>query len=85
MTDLNTATFRATIPPILSGIKTGGDGMRLQLDIPENEMGEAAKLIAMRGMILTVTVQVAGVEQEPQENENGHRTIKRRAAKQRNR
>jgi len=41
----------------MSGIKTGGDGMRVQFDIPESEMGEAAKLIAMRGKVLIVTVE----------------------------
>ena len=58
---LNKATFHASIPPIMSGIKTGGDGMRVQFDIPESEMGEAAKLIAMRGKVLIVTV---GIDQE---------------------
>lgn len=41
---LTEATFRASIPAIMSGIKTGGDGMRVQFDIPESDMGEAAKL-----------------------------------------
>ena len=58
MTTLGSATFNATIPPIMSGIKTGGDGMRVQFDIPESDMGEAAKLIAMRGKRLKVTVAV---------------------------
>ena len=42
----------------MSGIKTGGDGMRVQFDIPETEMGEAVKLLAMRGERLKVTVEV---------------------------
>lgn len=50
------AEFSATIPPIMSGIKTGGDGMRVQFDIPERDMGEAVKLLAMRGKRLTVVV-----------------------------
>ncbi|MCA9368434.1 hypothetical protein KC887_09370 [Candidatus Kaiserbacteria bacterium] len=54
----DTATFKATIPPIMSGIKTGGDGMRVQFDIPEGEMGEAAKLLLMRGKILRISVEV---------------------------
>jgi hypothetical protein len=59
MTDpLARASFLATIPPIMSGIKTGGDGMRVQFDIPEKEIGEGAKLIAMRGQVLRVTVEV---------------------------
>lgn len=53
------ATFHASIPPIMSGIKTGGDGMRVQFDIPESEIGEGAKLLAMRGKVLLVTVEVA--------------------------
>lgn len=52
-----TATFRASIPPIMSGIKTGGDGMRVQFDVPESDMGEAVKLLAMRGVLLRVTVE----------------------------
>jgi len=59
MTDsLLTASFLCAIPPIMSGIKTGGDGMRVQFDIPETEMGQAARLLAMRGERLRVTVEV---------------------------
>lgn len=58
MTLLSTAVFMATIPPIMSGIKTGGDGMRVQFDIDESNMGEAVKLIGMRGELLEVTVRV---------------------------
>lgn len=61
---LNKAAFHASIPPIMSGIKTGGDGMRVQFDIPESEMGEAAKLLAMRGKVLIVTVEI---DQEAEE------------------
>jgi hypothetical protein len=50
-------TFNASIPPIMSGIKTGGDGMRVQFDIPESDMAEAAYLLAMRGKRLRVTVE----------------------------
>ena len=55
---LDRATFHASIPPIMTGIKTGGDGMRVQFDIPETEMGEGAKLLGMRGKRLIVTVEV---------------------------
>jgi hypothetical protein len=58
MTLLGTAVFMATIPPIMSGIKTGGDGMRVQFDIDESNIGEAVKLIGMRGELLEVTVRV---------------------------
>ncbi len=54
------ATFRASIPPIMSGIKTGDDGMRVQFDIPESDMPEAIKLIMMRGKVLIVTIEVQG-------------------------
>jgi hypothetical protein len=40
----------------MSGIKTGGDGMRVQFDVPESDMSEAVKLLAMRGQRLLVTV-----------------------------
>lgn len=63
---LNTATFRASIPPIMSGIKTGADGMRVQFDIPESDMGEAVKLVGMRGQRLRVTVAI-----EPDAPKNG--------------
>ena len=54
------ATFRASIPPIMSGIKAGGDGMRVQFDIPESDMAEAVKLLLMRGKLLLLTVEVEG-------------------------
>jgi len=41
----------------MSGIKTGGDGMRVQFDIPEIDIGEGAKLLLMRGKRLIVTVE----------------------------
>jgi hypothetical protein len=65
---LQEATFRASIPPIMTGIKTGGDGMRVQFDIPESDMGEAVKLLAMRGVVLIVTVKVAENANERKRN-----------------
>lgn len=61
----DTATFLGTIAPIMSGIRTGNDGMRVQFDIPETEMGEAVQLLIMRGKLLRITVEV--VEQERKE------------------
>ena len=62
-------TFNASIPPIMSGIKTGGDGMRVQFDIPESDMANAAYLLTMRGKRLKVTVKVVDVEKhKPQVN-----------------
>lgn len=55
----NRIQFIATFPPIQSAIKiTGnGDGMRIQLDIPETEMGTAARLLLMRKKALKITVE----------------------------
>jgi hypothetical protein len=52
----------------MTGIKTGGDGMRVQFDIPESDMGEAVKLLAMRGVVLIVTVKVAENANERKRN-----------------
>ena len=62
MTD--SATFRATFPPIQSAIKIYGDetGMRIQLEIPESDMAQAVKLLAMRGKVLLVTVTIGNDE-----------------------
>lgn len=57
--DNNKATFRASFPAIQSAIKIYGneEGARIQLEIPESDMHEAVKLLTMRGMGLTVTVE----------------------------
>jgi hypothetical protein len=57
----NSCTFLASFPPIQSAIKTsgGGDGMRIQLDIPESQMGNALELLTMRSKILKVTIEVS--------------------------
>lgn len=58
-TNLDKAVFIASIPPIQTGIKAGGDGMRVQFDIPASEDAEAAKLFLMkRKPLLKVTVEV---------------------------
>jgi len=41
----------------MSGIKTGGDGARVQFDIPETDMIAVLGLIAMKGKRLKVTVE----------------------------
>ena len=51
-------TFQASFPPIQSAIKVGQDGMRIQFDIPESEMGNAVGLLAMRDKVLRLTVEV---------------------------
>ena len=52
------ATFLAAFPAIQSAIKIhgSGDGMRVQLDIPESEMAEATKLLLWRERVLQVTI-----------------------------
>ena len=53
----DSATFRATLPPILSAIRMAGDGgMRLMFDIDESGMPEALKLLMWKGRVLRVTV-----------------------------
>lgn len=56
---MNRASFLASFPPIQSAIKITGDenGMRVQLDIPENQMAEAVKLLAWRQTVLRVTIE----------------------------
>jgi len=56
---MDRAEFRAAFPPIQSAIKVCGDGngMRVQLDIPESEMAEAVKLLQWRQTVLMVTVE----------------------------
>ena len=53
------ASFLAAFPAIQSAIKVYGDrqGMRVQLDIPESEMGEACKMLMWREMVLRVHVE----------------------------
>lgn len=58
------ATFSATLPPILSAVRISGDGgCRIMLDVPESEMGEAVKLLMWRQMPLRVTVEPLEKEQ----------------------
>lgn len=57
MGKVESATFLASFPPIQSAIKIGQDGMRLQFDVPETQMGQALKLLAWRDVVLQVTIQ----------------------------
>jgi hypothetical protein len=70
--------FLAAFPPIQTAIKiTGsGDGMRIQLDIPESEMGQAARLLLMREKVLKITVEEEDINVQT-------RTVKRSTAKRR--
>ena len=53
------ASFLAAFPAIQSAIKVYGDkqGMRIQFDIPESEMGEALKLLMWRERVLRIRVE----------------------------
>ena len=72
--------FRASFPPIQSAIKRSGngDGLRIQLDIPECDVPEAIALMALTQERLLVTVRVL----DESENEQGS-AISRRSAKRR--
>jgi hypothetical protein len=52
-------TLLASFPPIQSAIKVAGngDGMRIQLDIPESEVEKAEALLRWRGELLVVTIR----------------------------
>ena len=52
-------TFLASLAPIQSAIKVGDDGLRFVCDVPESELANALALVAMRGRVLKVTVEVA--------------------------
>ena len=77
-------TFMASMPPIDSALRFSGagNGARLQLDIPENQMEHAAWLLAMRQCRLIVTIEI---EQDGRTNEQTTirtpATSKRRKAK----
>ncbi len=60
----DTVTFLASLPPIMSAIRVGQDGMRVQFDIPESEMQEAEKLLGMRGKVLSVAIVVVNQEND---------------------
>lgn len=50
--------FLASIPPIQSGLKFGGDGARVQFDIPETYLSEAIKLVTCKNKVLKITVEI---------------------------
>jgi hypothetical protein len=49
-------TFLACLPDVLSQMKIGKDGMRLQLEVPESDLAEALKLVLWRDKVLKVTM-----------------------------
>ncbi|RYX84186.1 hypothetical protein EON83_10850 [bacterium] len=85
------ATFLASFPPIQGAIKRdgGGNGMRIQLDIPETELGNAIWLQAWTGCVLRVTIEVDNDAQSQNSNAQegdetpAPRTLKRSAPRRR--
>mgnify|MGYP001616955387 CR=1 FL=1 len=74
-------SFLATFPMIQTAIKVDGSGgMRIQLDIPETQMANAVRLLALRQCIIQVTVEKY---EQTQANSGGDRTPRRAAAKRR--
>lgn len=52
-------SFVATLPLIQSAIKVSGDGgMRVQLEIADDQMDKAIGILSMRGEVLHVTIRV---------------------------
>lgn len=45
------------MPDVLSQLRIGKDGMRLQLEIPESEMAQALHLVKWRDRLLKVTIE----------------------------
>ena len=64
------AVFLASLPAIQSAIRRdgGGNGMRIQLDIPESEMAEGVKVLAWCQRVLKVTL-------EPQDREGESKAV----------
>ena len=64
------ATFEATLPPILSAVKVSGDGgLRIQLDVPQTDEADALKLLLWRERVLRITVEP--VSDADRRNETG--------------
>ena len=59
MDDLPELNFVASLPNIQSAINVsgGGDGMRVKIDIPESDIGEAVKMALYRGTAFVVTIK----------------------------
>lgn len=57
--------FLASIAPLQSAYTIAADGgMRMKLDVPETELGNIKRLMALRGKVLRVTITVQ--RQRPQ-------------------
>lgn len=55
---MESCTFRASLPPILSAMKVAGDGgARIQFDVPDSDLAEALKVLLWRDKILRITIE----------------------------
>mgnify|MGYP001462351841 CR=1 FL=1 len=51
--------FIASLPPIQSAIKIGGDGAsRIQLDVPSTEIANVVRLVTAAGKTVKVTIEI---------------------------
>ena len=50
-------SFLASLPPIQGAIRVGQDGMRLQFDVPEIEIGNAIRLVTWREKVLRIRIK----------------------------
>jgi hypothetical protein len=44
------------MPDVLSQMRIGKDGLRLQLEIPESDLAQALKLVLWRDKVLRITI-----------------------------
>lgn len=51
------AVFKAIVAPIQSACKIGPDGMRLQLDVAEQDLADALHVLAWRDRVIVVTIE----------------------------
>jgi len=60
-------TFIATLPPIQSAMSVSGnrDGMRIKLDVSENEVPNAIKLMLYSGQVFRVTIEPINEPDKP--------------------
>jgi len=59
MSDLPKLSFIATLPPIQSAMSVSGngDGMRIKIDISEDEVGNAVRLMLFANKLFRVTIE----------------------------
>lgn len=70
--------FIATFADIQGAIKFNRDGMRITLDIPETETTEVVKLLALRDVVLDVSINI---EQPKETGKNGDKRRKGQVCK----